>query len=115
MAFIALVFARDRKAADKLQRVVPPDGYEDNGGYKIVALFHMPAMKVTPTCNGFCTRGTSGWGRAIPEGHMVHTCGKRHRDWRKRIFGSLFDTLGINLLPRADTPALFQNPDTWGS
>jgi len=46
-------------------------------------------------------------------GHMTHGCGRRHKDWKARLVGSLFDILGLNLLPRARTPRLFQNPPSW--
>lgn len=114
MPFIALVFARDANAANRLTRTLDPEGYADNGGYKIVGLFRMPEMKKTPTCSGYCSAG-GAYTRHQSGGWMMHACGKRHRDWRKRIFGSLFDVLGMNLLPRAITPKLFQNPDTWGN
>jgi hypothetical protein len=70
-----------------------------------------------PAKNGgvdICPRGCPGraWTRHR-DGYMVHICGRRTRDWRRRIVGSLFDTLGLNLLPRARTPKMFQNPEGW--
>jgi hypothetical protein len=110
MPFIAIVFARDAAAANKLRRVVDPDGYDDNGGYKIIGLFQMPRNS-DPTCGGFC--GEFGWGRNRELGHMQHSCGRRGRGWRKAFQGWMFDTFGKNRLPRNQTPTFLQNPEGW--
>ena len=71
--------------------------------------------KKPEVCSGFstsCPTRASTWKR-MPEGHMAHACGRRHKDWRRRFIGSLFDILGMNLLPRGRTPASFQNPQGW--
>lgn len=82
---------------------------------RVVGLFRMPPRDER-VCAGSSGCKESGWKRVIPDGHMVHSCGYRNRNWRENLAGhagGLLDTYGINLLPRDRTPALFRNPEGW--
>jgi len=83
------------------------------GGARVVGVYRYPDRNelVCPGIAGGC-KGTT-WRRAMPEGHMVHTCGRRRPGVRGRIKGALMDLLGINLMPRDRTPAAFRNPEGW--
>jgi hypothetical protein len=63
-------------------------------------------------CPGASRCGHTSWMRH-DDGYLIHACGARHKDWRRRFIGSLFDLLGMNLLPRTRTPKQFQNPTSW--
>lgn len=82
---------------------------------RTVGVFRMPPRD-EEVCMGLSGCKATGWKRLSPEGHMVHACGRRNRDYRQRLAehaGGLLDTYGINLLPREHTPALFRNPEGW--
>jgi hypothetical protein len=70
-------------------------------------------LKEPATCSGWCgkSKKVSGWGRNPDKGYIVHDCGKRHPDWRRRVTMALFDSLGRNLLRKPHT--YFKNPETW--
>lgn len=82
---------------------------------RVVGVFRMPPRSET-VCAGLSGCKATGWKRLFPEGHMVHACGYRNRDYRERLAGhagGLLDIYGINLMPREHTPALFRNPEGW--
>jgi hypothetical protein len=105
MPFIVVQYVKTATEARKIAAETP-------GVVGVYSLPRAEQVEVCPGFNGGC-RVTS-WTRDHTTGVMMHACGKRTRDWRKRIRGSLFDTLGINLLPRTRTPRMFQNPEGWG-
>jgi hypothetical protein len=110
MPFLAIVYARD---ADELRHF--RDAHEETWGDtgQLVGVYRLPSSKES-TCSGSCSRGrTAGWTRH-KDGHMMHSCGRRHPDTRKRIHVTLMDMFGINLLRRKNTPKLFQNPEGYG-
>jgi hypothetical protein len=109
MPFIVMVYATTPDQARGIR-----DYYEHNANGRVVGIYPMAKARTTPTCTGFCGAG-SAWTRHRHNGFLVHACGKRHRDWRRRIGRVLFDTFGINLMHRKSTPAMFQNPEGWGS
>lgn len=112
MPFLAVVYVKDAPTANRMMKNWDDTGYADQG-YKIVGLFRMPLARDVETCSGFCKAG--GAYTRHPRGAvMVHACGRRHRDWRRRIFGGLFDVLGLNLLPRDKTAGIFRNPEGYG-
>jgi hypothetical protein len=97
-------------------RVIRAGVQEAVDGAKTVGVYRYPGADdpVCPGRTGGCK--ADGWTRAHPEGHMVHACGRRQRyagSIRATIRGALLDLLGINLLPRSDTPATFRNPEGW--
>lgn len=48
-------------------------------------------------------------------GWQVHPfCGKAGKWWRRGYGRRLFLALGVNLLDRDKTPAIFQSPEGWG-
>jgi hypothetical protein len=112
MPFLALVYVKDAPTANRLIKNWDATGYADQN-YKIVGMFRMPNARDVQTCSGYCKAG-GAYTRHHPGGFLVHACGRRHRSWRKRIMSALFDTLGVNLMRRSETPALFQNPATYG-
>jgi hypothetical protein len=108
MPFLAIVYVRDRTAAD---RIVERYAHGDAG--RIVGLYNWP-KKDELTCKGFCaTRRGMGWSRHR-EGHMIcAVCGSRHIQTRRRLVGALLDYLGVNLMKRSTTPPAFRNPEGW--
>jgi hypothetical protein len=105
MPFVVMLYAADREHADTL---VMHNCYVS----RVVGMYELTDRKA-PTCPGLTCRAF-GWTRHR-RGYMVHACGKRRRGWRGRLSVALMDVLGVNLLPRDDTPALFRNPEGWGS
>ena len=43
-----------------------------------------------------------------------HFCGKAGKWWRRGYGRRLFLALGVNLLPRENTPEIFRSPEGWG-
>lgn len=75
---------------------------------RLVGWYDFPKLAdVGHTCTGTMH---GGWVRN-EDGHIVCVCGGRHPEWRKRFLGALRDYLGYNLLPRANTPKAFRNPE----
>lgn len=107
MPYLVLVHCADEKAAEIVVNANHPD---DGTRHRVVGVYDMPRVDDN-TCAGFrCTKNS--WTRA-PGGHMVHSCGRRHPEWRRRLVGSLLDYVGRNLLNRDKTPKVFQNPKGW--
>jgi hypothetical protein len=104
MPFIAIVYATTPEQVRAIDA-----RYSDGDAGRIVGVYALPAAGTVPTCRGWCKAGP-GWTRDA-SGVMVHACGGRHPDWRKRIRVALLDMFGINRLPRSRTPAMFQNPE----
>jgi hypothetical protein len=75
---------------------------------RTIGVYDFPKLAdVGHTCTGTMH---GGWLRN-EDGYIVCVCGGRHPEWRKRFLGALRDYLGYNLLPRAKTPRIFQNPE----
>lgn len=104
MPFLVVLYAADREHADML---VTHNSYVS----RPVGMYRIPTRS-EPTCSGLCNE--YGWKRAL-SGRWVHACGRLRRGWRRTFAVALMDTLGINLLPRKKTPAMFRNPEGWGS
>lgn len=107
MPFVAMVYVTTSDQARAIR-----ERYASGDAGRIVGIYELPIQGSAPTCSGFCKAG-GAYTRHPRNGHMVHACGRRHRDWRKRIRLTLFDMFGRNRLPRDVTPALFQNPEGW--
>jgi len=106
MGYLVIIYARRNEQVRDIVREHPA---------ATVGVYAFPA-KGEPVCSGFstsCPDRANAWRRDMVAGHMTHGCGRRHKDWKARLVGSLFDILGLNLLPRARTPRLFQNPPSW--
>ena len=104
MPFLAVVWLRDDDEAH--------DFVDEDGTGRVVGLYRFPKRDVK-LCRGFsggCRQ--TAWTRH-KWGHYVHACNLRSPDWWQRLTMSLIDHFGINLLPRVDTPGLFQNPAQW--
>lgn len=113
MPFLALVYVRD---ADAARALIQEHRNSDSTG-KVVGLYRLPAHD-EKLCRGWCVgkRGMNPWRRHQPGGFMIcGVCGNRHKDSFRRAIGGLFDSFGINLLPRNRTPRAYQNPETWGN
>lgn len=111
MGYLVMVYTRDKKTAQKMV-----NRYTQGGMGAAVGMYYFPAKGIE-MCPGVCdatTKKLNGWGRHSGLGFLTHACGRRHRKWKRHFIGALFDYLGVNLVPRARTPKLFQNPDTWG-
>jgi hypothetical protein len=108
MGFVVMIYA-----TNELQAVRIVDRYADGDAGAVVGMYEM-GRKSDATCSGNCSRNrTAGWSRHPKKGYMMHSCGKRHRDWRKRIATTLMDIFGVNLLRRESTPGIFRNPNGW--
>lgn len=103
MGFLVIIYARRAEQVKDIVREHPA---------ATVGVYAFPA-KGEPVCPGASRCGHTTWTRDIPGGYMRHTCGRRNRDWKRHLVGSLFDILGSNLLKRARTPSLFRNPEGW--
>jgi hypothetical protein len=108
MPFVAMIYVTTPDQARQIR-----ERYSSGDAGRIVGIYALPVAGSTPTCTGFCKDGGSAFTRDHKNGHMVHACGRRHRDWRKRIRLTFFDMFGRNRLPRDVTPAMFQNPEGW--
>lgn len=108
MAYVIMMFAANEEEANRILNL--PD--------RAVGMYQLPS-KHDDSCTGYCQRGKAGklngWGRHPTDGYVVHQCGRPHKDRRSRIRTTLLDILGINLLDRENTPALFQNPSGYGN
>lgn len=107
MAFVVLIHV---STPTHVRAIV--DRYSLGDAGRVVGVYALPAPGVVQTCSGWCKAG-QGWTRDA-SGVMVHVCGGRPTDWRKRIRITLLDMFGINRLPRSRTPAMFQNPEGYG-
>jgi hypothetical protein len=106
MPLLVMVYTTNAEQTRRLLAVV-----EGGDVGRTVGVYRMP-LAGEPVCAGGTCR-SDGWTRA-EDGQMVHGCGRRNKRWRKRISTTLMDVFGINRLPRAETPAVFQNPEGWG-
>lgn len=104
MPFLAVVWLRDNDAAQRFA------DQEEDLDTRTVGIYRFPKREVK-LCRGFqggCRHTT--WTRH-KLGHYVHACGLRNPDWWKHLAGTFLDRFGLNLLPRDQTPKLFQNPE----
>jgi hypothetical protein len=98
------------KDLDKVKSIM--DALQQEPVARVVGVYALPTKR-DQVCRGFiggCRK--TAWTRD-DHGRIIHSCGGRAKNWSARLRGSLFDLLGINLLPRERTPALFQNPEGW--
>jgi hypothetical protein len=104
MPFLAVVWLRDD---DETREFL-----DESGTGRVVGVYRFPKRDVK-LCRGFSTgcRRTN-WTRHR-WGHYVHECNLRSNQWWKQLTVSMIDRFGINLLPREDTPRIFQNPAEW--
>ena len=107
MAFVVMVYATTPEQVRAID-----NRYSAGDGGRVVGIYPLPAARTVQTCSGWCKAG-QGW-RRDASGVMVHVCGGRPTDWRRRIGRTIFDMFGINRLPRSRTPAMFQNPEGYG-
>lgn len=108
MAYLVLVYARDAEAAGRVYAANHPD---DETPHRAVGIYEFPSRSddtQAPDCAGL----HNAWTRDQKKGFMTCRCGGRHPRWRSRLVGAMLDYLGYNLMPRAKTPRLFQNPET---
>lgn len=111
MPFIAIVHVTTPDQARAIR-----ERYSSGDTGRVVGIYSFPsvdAMAPDNTCSGFCRAG-GAWKRHPTNGHMIHVCGKRHREWRNRLKVILMDTFGINMMKRESTPRVFQNPEGYG-
>lgn len=109
MPFLAVVWLRDDEEANDF--IYEQDTVLSNTG-RVVGLYRFPKRDVK-LCRGFsngCRQ--QAWTRHRL-GHYVHACNLRTRNWWQTLSTSLIDRFGINLLPRENTPKIFQNPAEW--
>lgn len=114
MPFIVMLYVPD---ADDVRGLVKAISESDltTDHIRTAGIYRWP-LKADLSCQGFCSNKNhaSPWRRNV-RGHMeCGVCGGRHVHTRKRFIGALLDYLGMNLLPRSNTPKVFQNPDRWG-
>lgn len=115
MGFLVIVHVDTIDDAKKLAKSRPGRSQTPVDNARVVGVFRMPSRD-EPVCAGLSGCKATGWKRMSPDGHMVHACGHRNRDYRQRLAGhagGLLDTYGINLLARDHTPRLFRNPVGW--
>src|SRR6266511_1663425 len=110
MPFVVMVYATTPQEGRQIR-----DRYTDGDVGRLVGIYPIPKANTEPTCPGYCKEAGGAWSRHPHRGNIVHACGKRKRGWRASISRALFDTFGINLVPRENTPKMFQNPPGWGS
>lgn len=111
MGFLVIVHVKDTDAINDLTQAVEGDVE----GARVVGLFRFPDRDEI-VCKGLSGCKQEGWTRAWPNGHMVHACGHRNRNYRQQLAGhagGFLDTYGVNLLPRDDTPPIFRNPESY--
>ena len=104
MPLLAVVWLRDDDAAREF--------IEEESTGRVVGLYRFPKRDVK-LCRGFsggCRR--DGWKRHR-FGHWAHGCNLRDIQWWRTLSMTFIDRLGINLLPREETPRIFQNPEAW--
>lgn len=107
MSYLVLIYVNDEEKADELVK----HHSKSNSLGRAVGLYAL-ARKDVPTCAGTC-RG--GWTKSETLGWDI--CGRCRRAstmWRPGLRRRLFSALGLNLLARADTPVMIQNPRGWG-
>lgn len=110
MPFVVMIYATTPQDARNIR-----ERYQDSDVGRAVGIYAIPKANTEPTCPGYCKDGGGAWTRHPHRGNIVHACGKRKRGWRRSIGKTLFDMFGLNLMHRDDTPAMFRNPEGWGS
>lgn len=111
MPFLAVVWLKDEEEASEFITTMADDADVAVVG-RLAGLYRFPKrdVKLCRTSSGGCRHTT--WTRHRL-GHMVHGCGLRNPRWWKMLSGVFLDLLGVNLLPRDETPGLFRNPEGW--
>lgn len=99
MPFIAIVYARD---ADRARELIAQHRTT------LIGLYRFPS-KSEEMCPGATCRAGFGWARDKSNGHLIHACGRRNRNWRKMMRGMLYDVFGRNRA--ANVPPSFRDPD----
>lgn len=115
MPFLLVLYAPDRDAADNAMQKIAHLSTYDQYPPRVVGLYRFPSKTENECpgwrCPGFKGENVFGYGRHHTDGYIVHgACQRRPKGFRSKIKLALLGLLGINLLPRESTPAIFRNP-----
>jgi hypothetical protein len=110
--YVAIVYVNDPAIARALKDEDVVN--RDVGIGRVVGLYRFPSSKDVECPGWRCPEVTNkryGYAHHLTRGYIVHgACQRRERGWRARLAASLMGLLGYNLLPRDETPRVFQNP-----
>jgi hypothetical protein len=104
--FVLLYFGDDDRA----------DTFVESTRHKVVGLYDDPRGPSVCKCKSQTPETTNrGWTMHPYWGWQVHPfCNRAGKWWRAEYGKRLFRALGVNMLPREDTPSIMQGPQGWG-